>query len=198
MPALGYQPKLWLLGSSDYSAKVAGLLGLPFSFAHHFAAGNTLHALARLPRRLPPLRQELDRPYAMLGVAVLCAPTDEEAEWLAGSGRLAFLRCARAALASPDPRGSGGPRVHALRARDARGLDASQVVGSPDTVLAGLRGLIARTEADELMVTTMAHGFDDRMRSFELYRRDHGPAGRLTPDRRAAADPPEQWVQVFD
>ena len=61
-PGLGHRPALWLLGSSDYSAQAAGVLGLPFSFAHHFAAANTEPAVARLPRRLPPLGRPRRRP----------------------------------------------------------------------------------------------------------------------------------------
>src|SRR5947207_5242316 len=82
VPGLGYRPALWLLGSSDYSARLAGMLGLPFSFAHHFAARGTLGALAAYRAAFRP-SDERERPYAMLGVAVVCADTDERARWLA-------------------------------------------------------------------------------------------------------------------
>ena len=131
VPGLGYQPKLWLLGSSDYSAQVAGLLGLPFSFAHHFAAGNTLPALAAYRAAFRP-SGELDEPYAMLGVAVLCAPTDEEAEWLAGPGRLAFLRLrsGRPGL-YPTPEEAAAHPYTAFEREMIKGWTASHVVGSP-------------------------------------------------------------------
>src|SRR6202044_2323709 len=76
MPGLGNQPDVWLLGSSGYSAQVAGLLGLPFAFAHHFSAVNTLPALALYRERFPP-SEVLERPYAMVAAAVVCAETDE-------------------------------------------------------------------------------------------------------------------------
>src|SRR5579863_4989960 len=91
VPALGYRPALWLLGSSDYSAHVAGLLGIPFSFAYHFAADNVLPALAAYRSAFRP-SAVLDAPYAMLGVAVVCAETDERARWLAGPSALSFVR----------------------------------------------------------------------------------------------------------
>ena len=167
---------------------MAGALGLPFSFAHHFAAGNTLHALAAYRAAFRP-SGELDRPYAMLGVAVLCAPTDEEAEWLAGPGRLAFLRLrsGRPGL-YPTPEEAAAHEYTPFEREMIKSWTASHVVGSPDTVLAGLRGLIARTEADELMVTTMAHGFDDRMRSFELLADVAGLAG----GEGSASDEPQR------
>ena len=67
------------------------MLGLPFSFAHHFAAGNTLPALAAYREAFRP-SEHLGEPHVMLGVAAMCAETDEEARWLAGPGALAFLR----------------------------------------------------------------------------------------------------------
>ncbi len=91
VPGLGYRPAIWLLGSSDYSAQVAGILGLPFSFAHHFAAAATEPAVAAYRSRFRP-SDELEAPYVMLGVAVLCAETEERARWLAGSGALAMAR----------------------------------------------------------------------------------------------------------
>jgi luciferase family oxidoreductase group 1 len=67
VPGLGYQPALWLLGSSDYSAQVAGILGLPFSFAHHFSAENTMPALAAYRAAFQP-SEALAEPYAMVAV----------------------------------------------------------------------------------------------------------------------------------
>src|SRR4051812_47635733 len=80
-PGEGYEPELWLLGSSDFSARLAGELGLPFSFAHHFMPQNTLPALQVYRRSFRPSAQ-LEAPYAMVGVAALAAETDEQARWL--------------------------------------------------------------------------------------------------------------------
>ncbi len=85
VPGRGNQPDMWLLGSSGYSAQVAGLLGLPFAFAHHFSPANTLPALALYRQHFRP-SEILERPYAMVAAAVVCAETDEWARWLAGSG----------------------------------------------------------------------------------------------------------------
>ena len=90
-PGLGESPQVWLLGSSGFSAQLAGLLGLPFAFAHHFSAANTLPALALYREHFRPSRW-LDRPYAMVAVSTIAAETDERARWLAGPGGLSFLR----------------------------------------------------------------------------------------------------------
>jgi luciferase family oxidoreductase group 1 len=91
VPGRGHQPAMWLLGSSGYSAQVAGLLGLPFAFAHHFSPANTLPALDLYRSHFRPT-EALDRPYAMVATAVVCAETDDRARWLAGSGALSFLK----------------------------------------------------------------------------------------------------------
>ncbi|MDP1819394.1 MAG: LLM class flavin-dependent oxidoreductase [Acidimicrobiales bacterium] len=168
VPGLGYQPDLWLLGSSDYSARLAGLLGLPFSFAHHFSAGNTLPALEvyRSSFRPSPV---LDEPYVMLGVAVLCADTHERACWLARPGDLAFLRL-RSGRPGRFPTPEEAADFHPTPAeREAiRNWSSSRIIGDPAGVLDKLRALVATTAADELMVTTMVHGDDDRVRSLRL------------------------------
>jgi luciferase family oxidoreductase group 1 len=168
VPGLGYRPAIWLLGSSDYSAQAAGMLGLPFSFAHHFAAANTEPAVAAYRAAFRP-SDDLAEPYVMLGVSVLCAETDERARWLAGPGALAFLR-----LRSGHPGRYPTPEAAAEYSftpheREAlKGWTASHVVGDADTVRAGLAELVERTGADELMITTLTHGADDRLRSYRL------------------------------
>ena len=107
VPAVGHQPDLWLLGSSGYSAQVAGLLGLPFAFAHHFSGQNTMAALALYRETFRP-SAVLAEPYSMIGAAVLAADTDAEARRLALPGALQFLRL-RQGKPGPgaDPGGSG-------------------------------------------------------------------------------------------
>jgi luciferase family oxidoreductase group 1 len=168
VPARGYQPAIWLLGSSDYSARLAGLLGLPFSFAHHFASGNTDAAVAIYRDSFRP-SAVLDAPYVMLGTAVTCAETVERARWLARPGDLAFLRL-RAGRPGPFPTPEEAEAFHPTPSEKEaiRTWTASRIVGDPDMVRAELSELVARTGADELMVTTMAHGPADRLRSFEL------------------------------
>src|SRR6476619_5733707 len=91
VPGRGYRPAVWMLGSSDFSAQVAGALGLPFSFAHHFASHNTVAALEVYRAAFRP-SPELEQPYAMIGVPVICAETVERARWLAGPSALGFVR----------------------------------------------------------------------------------------------------------
>jgi luciferase family oxidoreductase group 1 len=172
VPGRGYRPALWLLGSSDYSAHAAGLLGLPFSFAHHFASANTMPALAAYRAAFRPstgLATDLADPYAMLGVAVVCAETDEQARWLAGPSALAIVRL-RSGKPSvyPTPEQAEAYPFSDQERRVAEGWTASHVIGSPERVRAQLVELLDRTGADELMVTTMVHGPDDRIRSFQL------------------------------
>src|SRR4029079_12892679 len=78
VPGSGHKPAIWLLGSSDFSARLAGELGLPFSFAHHFMPQNTLPAVAASRRSFRP-SAILDQPHLMVGVAVVCAESDERA-----------------------------------------------------------------------------------------------------------------------
>jgi luciferase family oxidoreductase group 1 len=167
-PGLGDMPAIWLLGSSGYSAQLAGLLGLPFSFAHHFSAANTIPALALYRQNFRPSRW-LERPYAMVAVSAICADTDEHAEWLSGPAALSFLRLRQGMpqpLASPQE-AAAYPYTPGER-QFARERFASQAVGSPEKVRAQLAGLLERTEADELMLTTMVYAIQDRIRSFEL------------------------------
>ena len=180
MPGRGNQPDMWLLGSSGYSAQVAGLLGLPFAFAHHFSAVNTLPALALYRQHFRP-SEVLERPYAMVAAAVVCAETDERARWLAGSGALSFLRLRSGhpgPLPSPEE-AAAYPYTDLERAfvEDRR---ASSITGSPETVQRGITELLEATAADELMITTMVFDPADRLNSFErvatLARASQAPA----------------------
>ena len=167
-PGLGYRPAVWLLGSSDYSARAAGLLGLPFSFAHHFAADNTLEAVAAYRDAFRP-SEHLGAPYVMLGVSVLCAATDDEARWLAGPGALAFLRLRRGRPGRyPTPEEAAEYNFTPQEREVVRRWTGSHVVGSPEPVRRQLAELVERTDADELMVTTMTHGSAERLRSYRL------------------------------
>jgi luciferase family oxidoreductase group 1 len=167
-PARGYQPAIWLLGSSDYSAHLAGQLGLPFSFAHHFAAANTEAALEVYRSAFRP-SDVLDAPYVMLGVNVVCAPDESDAQRLALPGHLAFLRLRQGKPGLyPSPEEAAEYQFTPFEREAIRGWTSSHHIGDPEQVRAGLEDLVARTGADELMLTTMLHSIDDRIRSFEL------------------------------
>jgi luciferase family oxidoreductase group 1 len=168
VPAAGNKPPIWLLGSSGYSAQAAGVLGLPFAFAHHFSAQNTLPALELYRRHFRP-SDVLEEPYAMVCASVIVADTDEHARWVAGPGALSFvrLRQGRPGPLSTPQEAADYPytEIDQLVVEDRM---STQIIGSPSTVRAGLDELMESTAADELMVTTIAHGHEDRLRSFEL------------------------------
>src|SRR5262249_20736467 len=144
IPAEGNQPALWLLGSSGYSAQVAGWLGLPFAFAHHFSAANTEPAL-ELYRRMFRPSAALAEPYCLIGVAVVCADDSTRAEWVHGSSRLSLLRL-RAGRPStlPSPQEAATYTYTPTELAVIAAATASHVVGDPFTVFTQLSQLVAR------------------------------------------------------
>ncbi|WP_312871753.1 LLM class flavin-dependent oxidoreductase [Amycolatopsis acididurans] len=167
-PAVGHKPPFWLLGSSGFSAQLAGALGLPFAFAHHFSAQNTLPAV-RLYRESFKPSAVLDEPYLMLGAAVIAAETDERAQWLAGPSGLTFLSLRRGRpIPLPTPEEAAEYPYSDLDRQFLQERFGSNIIGSPETVRKGMEKLLADTGADELMITTMVHGQADRVRSYEI------------------------------
>jgi luciferase family oxidoreductase group 1 len=168
VPGRGNEPAIWLLGSSGFSAQLAGLLGLPFSFAHHFSSKNTVPALELYRSSFRPSRW-LTEPYAKVAVNTICADTDERARLLAGPASLAFLklRQGRPEPLVPPEEAAAYPYTDVERAF-AEDRFADQAVGSPQTVQRRLTDLLSRTGANELMLTTMVYDRADRIRSFEL------------------------------
>jgi luciferase family oxidoreductase group 1 len=168
VPGRGYRPAVWMLGSSDFSAQVAGALGLPFSFAHHFASHNTVAALQIYRESFRP-SAELSEPYAMIGVSVICAETNEDAQWLAGPSKLGFVRLRQGRPTQLPTPEEAAERVFTPAEREIiRAWTAPLICGPPDHVRAELEALAHRTGADELMITTMVHGPAARLRSYEL------------------------------
>ncbi len=189
VPARGYRPAVWLLGSSQFGAVLAGTMGLPYCFAHHFSPAETDAAVAAYRSSFRP-SPTLDEPHLMVGAAVLCAPSDDEARFLAGPSRLNTLRIRtgrRGVLETPEE-AAAYPWTPAERLAVGE-LTAGHVVGSPATVRDGLLALVQRTGADELIVTTSAHAHDDRRRSFALLAEamDLVPAGSPEPSPAAIA-----------
>jgi len=147
--------------------QVAGLLGLPFAFAHHFSAANTLPALALYRQHFRP-SEVLDRPYAMVAAAVVCAETDERARFLAGSGALSFLRLRSGRPGPlPSPEEAAAYPYSEMERAFVEDRLATQIVGAPETVQRGIADLVDATQADELMITTMVYDPADRLGSFE-------------------------------
>ncbi len=168
VPGEGQNVPLWILGSSLYGAQLAAALGLPYAFASHFAPAAMMQAVALYRERFEPSEQ-LDRPHVMLGVNVVAAESDEKAAFLRSSVLQSFvnLRTGRPGKLPPPVEGYeatlGAPERHML----AETLSCS-VHGAPATVKAGLEAFIARTGADELMVTTHIHDHAARLKSFEI------------------------------
>ncbi len=168
VPGRGYRPAVWILGSSDYSAQVAGLLGLPFSFAHHFASQNTVAALDIYRRTFRP-SAELAEPYSMIGVPVICADTDERAKWLSGPSALSFVRLRQGRPTQLPTPEEAAEYVFTPSERElVRTWTSPLIRGEPEHVRAELEALAQRTGADEMMITSMIHGPADRLRSYEL------------------------------
>jgi luciferase family oxidoreductase group 1 len=173
VPGAGLDVAVWILGSSTYGAQLAAMLGLPFAFASHFAPGDMMRAAAIYRERFQPSAR-LARPHLMLGLNIVAADTDAEARRLFSSLQQAFV-----ALRSGTP-GPLPPPVDDMESRldgpsrAMLGAALSQaIVGSPRTVTAGLADFIARTGADELMITGSIFDQAARLRSFEIVAQAH-------------------------
>lgn len=162
------RPPIWLLGSSGFSARLAGVLGMPFAFAHHFSAQNTVPALDLYRESFRP-SVALDSPYAVIGVAALAADEEREArrQVLTGALSMLRLRTGRPGLI-PTPEEAEAYSFTPLEREFTEGWLSNVVHGTPDAVRAGLDALQKRTGADELMITANAHGGEHRLRSYEL------------------------------
>jgi luciferase family oxidoreductase group 1 len=168
------RPSIWLLGSSGFSAQLAGALGLPFSFAHHFSAANTVPALALYRESFRP-SPVLDAPYASIGVAALAADDPAEARRQVLSGALAMLRLrtGRPGL-TPTPEEAEAYPFSPMEREFVDSWLANVVYGDPAEVRAGLDALVARTGADELVITANAHTPAARLRSYDLIADAYG------------------------
>lgn len=170
VPRSGAGPDVWLLGSSGYSAQVAGMLGLPFAFAHHFSAQNTIPALALYRQSFRP-SAVLDKPYAMVAVRVLVAETDERARWLGRSSDLWFIRLLQGRpgpIPSPEEAAAYPWNAEEIAAVNSR--RNGETVGAAATVRAELTALLDATKADEIMATTIAHDPAATLESFSRLR----------------------------
>ncbi len=179
VPGLGRHPQIWLLGSSGYTAQVAGLLGMPYSFAHHFSAQNTIPAIELYRSKFAPSRY-LEKPRVMVAVGVICAESDEEARWLAGPSRLAFSRLRKGRPGRfPSPEEAADHDFTPDEESAVASIAKGHVFGSPETVRLRLEELVAATGADELMISTMVFDRADRLRSYDLVAQtmDLNPSG---------------------
>jgi luciferase family oxidoreductase group 1 len=156
------------LGSSNFGAMLAAELGLPYAFASHFAPELLLPALHIYRTRFKPSEQ-LDHPYAMVGVNIIAANSDAEARRLATTQQMSFADIFRGA------RGLSQPPIDDIESywspaekAQAMGMLARSIVGSPDTVRSGMDDLVMETGADELMIVSDIYDHATRLRSFEI------------------------------
>lgn len=177
VPGAGTNVPIWILGSSTFGAELAAALGLPYAFASHFAPDALLLALDIYRTKFKPSKQ-LDHPYAMVGVNVVAADTDEEARHLFTTVQQSFTNLVR---------GTGGklqPPINdiedywtsAEKHHASRMLKYS-IVGSPETVKKELENFVELTGADELMVVTSLYDHTARIRSYEIVADLVGSAG---------------------
>ncbi|WP_313896929.1 LLM class flavin-dependent oxidoreductase [Streptomyces sp. GC420] len=173
-----HRPPVWLLGSSGFSARLAGTLGLPFAFAHHFSAANTIPALELYRGSFRP-SAVLDEPYALIGVSALAADTEKEAyrQVLAGAMTMLRLRTGRPPGLIPTPEEAEATPLSPIEKEFVDSWLANVEYGTADAVREGLNGLAARTGADELMLTSNAHSPSARLRSYELVADAYGLPG---------------------
>ena len=168
IPAAGTEVPLWILGSSNFGAMLAAELGLPYSFASHFAPDYLLPALELYRSRFKPSEQ-LQKPHAMVGVNIIAADTDAEAKRLATTQQMSFTNIFRGA------RGLSKPPIDDIETYwtpqekvQAMGMLARSIYGAPDTVRAGMDALLKETKADELIVVSDVFDHQARLHSFDL------------------------------
>ncbi|MFJ4376021.1 LLM class flavin-dependent oxidoreductase [Pseudomonas japonica] len=168
VPGHGTQVPIWLLGSSLFSAQLAGQLGLPYAFASHFAP-RFMHEAIRVYRNHFKPSAVLEQPYVMLGVPMVVADTDEQAEYLATSvyQRILALMRGQSLMQKPPVESMNG--LWLPHEREAVGdFLGLAMIGSPAKVKAKLEVLLEQTGADELIFTSDLYEHADRLRSYEL------------------------------
>src|ERR1700731_2636210 len=168
VPGAGLNTPLYLLGSSDFSARLAAELRLPFAFASHFAPEFFEVGLQLYRREFTP-SAALDRPYVMIGAGLFAADTDEEARRLFTSAQLQFLNLLRGHPGKlPPPVGSMEGRWNRVERVAVEQRTKCSAVGSPETVRRRLEELLEETGADEVIATAQIFDHAARLRSFEI------------------------------
>lgn len=170
IPGEGLDIPIWLLGSSDYSARLAAEKGYPFSFASHFAPAYLEYALQLYRSNFKPSRQ-LEKPYTMVGVNIIAADTAEEAAYIATSQQQQFLSLRRgeATKLQPPIENIDDVWTPVERAAIEESLDPrSTIVGDPEMVKQKLDSFIRETRTDEVIISSQIFHHKDRLRSYEI------------------------------
>jgi luciferase family oxidoreductase group 1 len=167
MPSDVRLPPIWLLGSSGYSARAAGEMGLGYAFASHFGPTDPAPAMRAYRESFEP-SDNFERPSAILAVSVICAETNEHAEELASSMQLAWVQMRSGNPGPlPSPKEALGYSYSPAERRLADAYHSMQVIGDPQTVRARIEELAQHTAADEVMVTTNVYAHTERLDSYE-------------------------------
>ena len=168
MPFDTVLPPVWLLGSSGFSADLAARCGLPFAFAAHFSPSAPEAPMLAYRRGFQP-SPDLEKPYAMLALSVICADTEEEAEILSEPMRLAWARLRTGMLGPlPSPQEARAHRFSSAERDMAELYRQLQILGAPHTVKARIEDFVQRTQADEVIITTVTHDHAARVHSYAL------------------------------
>jgi luciferase family oxidoreductase group 1 len=168
VPGLGDSPQVWLLGSSGYSAQVAGALGLPFAFAHHFSGDNTEAALDLYRRTFEP-GEILQAPHSAIAVGLIADEDADRVQSEAKPGLISFMRM-RSGL-KPEPVSAAEAAAYEFSAAELQFVESRhrrQAVGTPDVVDAQLEALLESTGVDELILAPQSASLDSRIRSLEI------------------------------
>ncbi|MBF6167006.1 LLM class flavin-dependent oxidoreductase [Streptomyces gardneri] len=186
VPAVGNRPEIWMLGSGDHTARIAGSFGLPFAAAHHLKPLNTVAAVRTYLQTFQP-SSLCPAPRISISVAVIVAENDERAQWLAGSLRMKIARRRQGRpiqLPSPETAEAHGYATPRDRDDELAGV----FVGEVATVLSRLQALVDATGADELLVKTDLFDPVDRHRSYALLMNDETHRLQRAGDLRHAPD----------
>jgi luciferase family oxidoreductase group 1 len=168
IPGAGLHVPIWILGSSLYGAQLAAELGLPYSFASHFAPAQMMGAIELYRSRFRPSDQ-LTRPYVMLGINVVAADTDGQARRLFTSHQQAFVNLRRGTPGPlPLPNEAFLDQLSSDEKWELEQTLSVKAVGSPETVRKGLDELAASTGADELILVAQIFDHEERLRSYEI------------------------------
>lgn len=170
VPGDGLNIPIWLLGSSGFSAQLAAKKGLSFSFASHFAPDNTVAALNSYRENFQP-SDALEKPYAMPGVNVIAADTDEQAMYLATSQQQQLLSMRRGQPSKLQPPIDNPDQVWSEMEKAAveKSMNSpATIIGSKETIQKGLEKLLEETQADELIVAAQIYDQQARKRSYEI------------------------------
>lgn len=168
IPGAGLDIPIWLLGSSSYSAQLAGHLGLPFAFAGQFSPDYMLTALELYRQTFRP-SQALDKPYAMVGVNIFAATTDEEAQHLATSQQQMHLGLVRGTPGKlPPPIENMDDAWLPHERASVESMLRASIIGNAATVQQKLQAFLDVTQADEIIINTMIFDHAARVRSYEI------------------------------